>query len=314
MRSVSDREGLLVFGSITQDYVDTPGARLEGELGGSATYAALAARYFGPVAVAGAMGRDRAADFMRLLQFADLSRLLPVDLPTYTWRARRETVGGEATTLERFTGAFEGYEPDLGATQSLPKTVFLGSFDPEVQLSAIRGCPPDAFIGGDTMDTFLDGQRPAVEQMVSQCHVLFSTQREVEMLAQTRGGAASLKVLNGSPLDALVVKLGSDGAVLWTPHTSHHLPAFPVDVVDPTGAGDALAGAFMGHLAEAHVETEQALLEALEWGIVAASFAISGLGVAALRDADRDALESRLREYRASRGGTASGSEPGKAG
>ena len=307
MRSVLDRKGLLVVGSITQDYVETPGSRLNGELGGSATYASLAARYFGPVAVVGAVGRDRATDFIELLQFADISRLLPVDLPTYTWRARRETVGGEATTLERFTGAFEGYRPELGAIQSLPRAVFLGSCDPDAQLAAIQGCPPDAFIGADTMDIFLDAQRPAVEQIVAQCQVLFATQHEVEMLAQTRGtAAAALKVLNSFPLDALVMKLGPEGAVLWTHHNSHHLPAAAVDVVDPTGAGDALAGAFMGRLAEVNAETDDDLLEALEWGIVAASFAISGVGVAALRAAGRADLEERLNLYRADRGATAS--------
>jgi sugar/nucleoside kinase (ribokinase family) len=298
---VLDRKGLLVVGTITQDYVESPGASLNGELGGSATYASLAARHFGPVAVAGAMGRDRAADFIELLKFADISRLLPVDLPTYTWRARRETVGGEAVTLERFTGAFEGYEPELGPHQGLPRAVFLGSCDPEAQLAAIRQCPPDAFIGGDTMDIFLEGQRPAVEQMVSQCHVLFATQREVEMLAETRGAAAAaLKVLESFPLDALVVKLGAEGAVLWTHHDSQHRPALPVEVVDPTGAGDALAGAFMGRLVEVNAETDDALLEALEWGIVSASFAISAVGVSALKGSTRAAMEARLQEYRAS--------------
>jgi sugar/nucleoside kinase (ribokinase family) len=306
MRCVLDRKGLLVVGSITQDYVESPGARLDGELGGSATYATLAARHFGPVAVAGAMGRDRAADFIQLLEFADLSRLLLVDLPTYTWRARRETLAGEATTLERFTGAFEEYRPELGAVQGLPRAVFLGSCDPEAQLAAIRGCPPDAFIGGDTMDIFLEAQRPAVEQMVDQCHVLFATQHELEMLAQTRGAAAAaLKVLDTTTLDALVTKLGPEGAVLWTHHDSRQLPAFAVDVVDPTGAGDALAGAFMGRLAEVNAETDDALLEALEWGIVAASFAVSGVGVSALRDAGRADLEARLSLYRSGRSAAA---------
>jgi sugar/nucleoside kinase (ribokinase family) len=308
MRSVRGRKGLLVVGSITQDYVETPGDRLVGELGGSATYAALAARHFVPVAVAGAMGRDRAADFIELLQFADLSRLLPVDLPTYSWHARRDTVGGEATTVERFTGAVEGYTPELGPVQDLPKAVLLGSCDPDTQLAAIQGCPPDAFIGGDTMDIFLTAQRPAVERMVSQCHVLFATQHELELLAQTRGtAAAALKVLNTRPLDALVVKLGAAGAVLWNHHESLYLPALPVAVVDPTGAGDALAGAFMGRLAEVSAETEDALVGALEWGMVAASFAISGVGVSALRDASRADLEARLDRYRAGRGSAASG-------
>ena len=117
-----DRNAVLVVGSITQDYVEGPGGNLDGALGGSATYFALAARHFGPVSVVGAVGRDREAELRRLLDFADLSRLQAVDEPTYTWRARRSSRDGEATTVERFTGAFNGYIPALGAPESAPAT------------------------------------------------------------------------------------------------------------------------------------------------------------------------------------------------
>ncbi len=297
-----------MVGTITQDYVDSPGVSLDGELGGSATYAALAARHFGPVAVAGAMGRDRAAEVMRLLHFADMSRLVPFDLPTYSWKARRAAINGEATTVERFTGALEGYVPELGPREAVPRTVFLGSADPESQLAAIAGCPPDAFIACDTMDIFIEGQRSAVESVISQCHLLFATEHELEMLAKTRGaGAAALRVLDLFPLVALVVKVGAAGAVLWTANDNRQRPAVEVEVVDPTGAGDALAGAFLGRLSEAESETEDDLIDALEWGIVAASFAISGVGVSALSAATREDMTEQLAAYRDSKRATASG-------
>ena len=289
-------------GTITQDHVETPGTRLDGELGGSATYAALAARYFGPVAVAGALGRDRAAEAMELLRFADLSRLVLLDVPTYRWTARRESVDGEATTVERFPGALEGYLPELGPRESIPRAVFLGSADPRSQLAAINGCPPDSFIACDTMDIFIEGQRAAVESVVGQSHMLFATQRELEMLARTRGaGTAALRVLDRFPLVALVVKVGAQGAVLWTGKDSHHLPAVPVEVIDPTGAGDALAGAFLGRLTEVDAEHQVALVDALECGLVAASFAISGVGVSALRSTGSKAFAARLAAYRSRR-------------
>ena len=297
-----------MVGTITQDFVDSPGITLDGELGGSATYAALAARPFGRVAVAGAIGRDRAEEVMRLLEFADMSRLLPFDLPTYSWKARRALVNGDATTLARFTGALEGYLPELGPRESLPRTVFLGSADPELQLAAIEGCPPDAFIGCDTMDIFIEGQRSTVEKVISQCHLLFATQHELEMLAKTRGAAAAaLRVLDLFPLVALVVKVGAAGAVLWTANDNRQVPAVEVEVVDPTGAGDALAGAFLGRLSESEAEGEDDLVDALEWGVVAASFAIGGVGVSALSSATREDMAGRLAAYRDGRETPSSG-------
>lgn len=298
-------KGILVAGSIAQDYVESPGGNLDGELGGSATYCALAARHFGPVSVVGAVGRDRGAELMQLLDFADLSRLTHVDHPTYTWRARRPSLASEATTLERFTGAYEGYVPELGDRYGVPPRAFLGSCDPRVQLAVARACAPGTFLAGDTMDIFIQGQRAAVDEMVRHCHILFATARELELLSQTRGvGAAAMRVFDRYPrLEALVVKLGAGGAVLWTAHDDRQLPACPAQVVDPTGAGDALAGAFMGRLGElGDRDYRDATLEALEWGLVAASFAISGIGVAALRATSRSDLEARLDAYRSGRG------------
>jgi sugar/nucleoside kinase (ribokinase family) len=300
-----DRTGILVAGSIAQDYVESPGGNLDGELGGSATYCALAARHFGPVSVVGAVGRDRSAELMQLLDFADLSRLTPVDQPTYTWRARRRSLDGEATTLERFTGAYDGYVPDLGDRRGLPTSAFLGSCDPEVQLAVARACPPDTFIAGDTMDIFIEGQRGAVDEMVRRCHVLFATAAELELLSQAHGiEPAATWVFERHPrLEAVVIKLGAGGAVLRTARDDRQLPACPTHVVDPTGAGDALAGAFLGRLGElGHHGRAETLLEALEWGLVAASFAISGVGVSTLRATTRSDLEARLDGYRSGPG------------
>jgi ribokinase len=48
----------------------------------------------------------------------------------------------------------------------------------------------------------------------------------------------------------VVVKLGSQGALLVTPQGQHHWPPFPAQVVDTTAAGDAWNGAFAVALAE----------------------------------------------------------------
>ena len=50
----------------------------------------------------------------------------------------------------------------------------------------------------------------------------------------------------------VVVKRGEFGAALVSDHGWFFAPAYPLDaVVDPTGAGDSFAGAFLGSLAEA---------------------------------------------------------------
>ncbi|HEV3231092.1 MAG TPA: PfkB family carbohydrate kinase [Candidatus Dormibacteraeota bacterium] len=302
-RRTNDRPGTLVVGSITRDYVQAPGVELDGELGGSATYFALASRHFGPVAVVGAVGTDREAELRSTLAFADLSRLTVAPGPTAAWRARRDTVDGDATTLKRFDGAYGGYRPVADRPEAWPRGVFLASCHPEIQLQVAERAPEGALIGGDSMDVFIRDQRAVVERMVRRLRFLVLTGSELEALMRVRGLAmAAAMALNDYPIQAVIAKRGAQGVLLWTRERHDRLRAFPVHVVDPTGAGDALAGAFMGRLIEIGDLSHHALREALEWGLVAASFAISAPGVAGLAGLGRADLDARVAEYRAFEG------------
>jgi ribokinase len=60
---------------------------------------------------------------------------------------------------------------------------------------------------------------------------------------------AARQLLQAGP-QAVVLKLGGRGALLLTEETEVHVPAFPVDVVDTTGAGDAFSAALTIAVAE----------------------------------------------------------------
>lgn len=71
----------------------------------------------------------------------------------------------------------------------------------------------------------------------------------------------------------VIMSMGSDGAVLASPDRSTSISAVPVDVVDTTGAGDALSGTFAAWLASgADIDT------AVRAGVVAGSLATSASG------------------------------------
>jgi ribokinase len=72
---------------------------------------------------------------------------------------------------------------------------------------------------------------------------------------------------------AVVITLGPHGAVVATPDAVRHIPAPAVDVVDTTGAGDAFVGAVAARLAAG-----DELFAAVEVGVAAGSFAVTGLG------------------------------------
>lgn len=91
--------------------------------------------------------------------------------------------------------------------------------------------------------------------------------------AEAESAARSL-VARG--LAAVIVTLGSDGALLVRDGPSQHVPAVPVEPRDTTGAGDAFVGAFAQHYA-AHRD----VVAAMRWGAAYAADSITRPGTQA---------------------------------
>lgn len=83
------------------------------------------------------------------------------------------------------------------------------------------------------------------------------------------------------PVDAVVVTLGAQGALLVTASESHHIPPSPVDVVDSTGAGDAFCGALAHGLASGWD-----LKQAVRWAAAAGALATTAPGARTAPSAD----------------------------
>jgi sugar/nucleoside kinase (ribokinase family) len=86
---------------------------------------------------------------------------------------------------------------------------------------------------------------------------------------------------------------GVRGARLWSQGRWREVPAVPAEELDPTGAGDVFAAAFLCR----YVETDDAWQAAL-FAAAAASFSLEAPGTAAIPS--RQQVEERLRAYEAS--------------
>ncbi|MEO8539759.1 MAG: carbohydrate kinase family protein [bacterium] len=85
-----------------------------------------------------------------------------------------------------------------------------------------------------------------------------------------------------------VLTRGYNGATLFDSDGSqHHWDAIEADAVDPTGAGDCFASAFMYRLAETEV-----LDTAMHFALAAGSLAVEGQGLAGIPT--REAIEARM--------------------
>ena len=99
----------------------------------------------------------------------------------------------------------------------------------------------------------------------------------------------------GCPIVA--IKRGAAGVYLWDQASRRrwHIPAYPAQPLDVTGAGDAFCGGFMVGLSETHDVVEASLR-----GSVSASVAIEGTGALYALDAAPGLPEARLEALRAS--------------
>jgi sugar/nucleoside kinase (ribokinase family) len=95
-----------------------------------------------------------------------------------------------------------------------------------------------------------------------------------------------------------LVKRGEYGVIQFSADGMFAVPAYPLEeVVDPTGAGDTFAGAFMGYLARNARITESTLRTAAVYGTVLASFVVERFSLDRLLSLTWEEIEQRYRAF-----------------
>ena len=269
-----------VAGTLHRDDITTPhGHRLS--LGGSAVYFALAAARYAPVHVNGIVGRDTSDEYSSILRddTINLDGMVVSDGPTFVWHAVHDFDHWVTASEWAEPGCDAEWRPDLDSSSRDAPVLFLGSMDPRLQQTVLAQSQA-RLIGADSMTVFMRQDRAGVRAVVEAADILFLNAEEVEMLAGRSNWRDAARALCGTGrLRAVVVKQGPDGAACVTRSALHELEAHPVErVIDPTGAGDALAGGFLGYCAREELDTETAFGPALAEGVRCAAQAVTAFG------------------------------------
>jgi sugar/nucleoside kinase (ribokinase family) len=97
----------------------------------------------------------------------------------------------------------------------------------------------------------------------------------------------------------VIIKKGEHGAFMFTANSIFFAPAFPLEnVFDPTGAGDAFAGGFIGYLAATGDLSEANMRRAVICGSVMGSFAVERFSIDRLMTVTRPEIDQRMSEMR----------------
>lgn len=292
---------LLVVGSVALDSIQTPMGRVANALGGSATYASLAAGLFTQPRLVAVVGTDFPRRHRRLLEQKglDLAGFVQVPGKTFRWQGRYGYDFNVAETLGVQLNVFQRFAPRLPAGWSATPYAFLGNIDPELQLRVRRQLTRPRLVACDSMNFWIAGKRRQLLRVLKVVDLLFLNDAEARQLTgETHLGRAARALIRCGPA-TVVLKKGEHGALLAFGSALFSLPGYVVDDVhDPTGAGDAFAGGMLGHLASRRRLTWDALKLACVYGSAVASLTIEDFGTGRLAAATRATVEHRVAALR----------------
>ena len=292
---------LLVVGSIALDSVFTPFGATADVLGGSAVYFSVAGSLLHPVKVVGVVGHDYPFAQLEALtgRGIDWSGVEKVAGESFRWKGKYSYDLQSRETLETRLGVFADFRPKLPQAFRSAEYLFLGNIDPELQLGVLEQVARPKFVVCDTMNYWIQSKKDALMALLERVDLLMVNDSEArELSADWNIHRAGRWILAHGPKQ-LVVKQGEFGALLMEPGRTFYAPAFPLEeVFDPTGAGDAFAGGFMGYLARTATLSEQSLRSAMVYGAAMGSYAVSHFGIRGFEGVTLIDVQRRVRTFR----------------
>ena len=292
---------LLVVGSVALDDVETPFGRRADALGGAAVYFGLAASYFTEVRVVGVVGEDFPRAHLDLLaeRGIDLEGVKVSEGKTFRWGGKYGYDLNARDTLFTELNVFAEFAPAIPAGWRDTPHVFLGNIDPSLQIDVLDQVDAPRTAALDTMNYWIERTPDALREALARVSIVLINDGETRMLAgEPNLAKAARTILEWGP-KLLVVKKGEHGAVTFGRHGAFAVPGLPLEtIVDPTGAGDAFAGGFLGYLASSEDFSPDGLRRATIYGSAMGSFCCESFSVDRLVGLSAREIDARFRDFR----------------
>lgn len=294
---------LTIIGSMAFDAIETPFAKTEKTVGGSGTYCAYAATNFmhsvNQVSIVG-------GDFPKSV-LEDLNRLgvntdgveIVEDKKSFFWSGKYHLDMNTRETLITDLNVLADFNPILPKSYLQTDYLLLGNLVPAIQRSVIEQLTSrPKLIVLDTMNFWMETAMADLKDVLKLVDVLVVNDGEARQLADEYSIVkAAHKILAMGP-KFLIVKKGEHGALLFNGEEIFCAPALPLeDVFDPTGAGDAFAGGFVGYLASTGDLSFENMKTAVIMGSVTASYCCEKLGTERLQNLSQQDINSRAAKF-----------------
>jgi sugar/nucleoside kinase (ribokinase family) len=276
-------------------------------LGGAATYIGLSASFFHPVKIVAVVGEDFTQADLDLLsgKGIDISGVERVPGKTFFWQGLYSHDMNDRETLRTDLNVFADFDPKLPESYRDAEYLMLGNIQPDLQRSVRSQMKSPRFVGGDTMNYWINDFRERLLATIAEWDFLLVNDSEAKLLSgESNLKLAARRILAMGP-NTVVIKRGEYGAMLFRDDTFFVVPGYLLEkVFDPTGAGDCFAGGFVGALAACGYDLKSAnidrrdLRRAVIYGSVMGSFCCEEFGVDRFRTLTRADIDARYKEFK----------------
>jgi sugar/nucleoside kinase (ribokinase family) len=292
---------LTVFGTVALDTTRTPFHTVERTLGGTATFASIAASYYVPTSIVGIVGNDFPTSYLEILKNRLDVRGLSSSKTEKTFHYD-SSFGYDLykrTTNKTELNVIANYQSTVPNEFVDSKYVYLANNDPVQNLMLLDQFSHPKLVICDTMDFWILNKRDEVMKMINKVDGIILNESEAKLLFKENSilKCARLLISNG-PSFALINK-GENGSLLIYENEFYPIPGYPTEIIkDPTGAGDSFGGAFMGHLCTQQQINSKSLKNAMIHGNIMGSFAIEDYGIQRLINIDAKDIKLRHEKYK----------------
>ena len=204
-----------------------------------------------------------------------------------------------AETLETHLGVFSHFSPKIPAQFRNAPFVFLGNIDPRLQLDVLQQVEKPKLVACDTMNFWIQSRRSDILALLEHVDLVTLNDAEARQLTEKANLVQAAQWIMARGPRHVIIKKGEHGAFMFTEKSIFFAPAFPLEsVFDPTGAGDAFAGGFIGYLARTGDLSEANMRRAVIYGSVMGSFAVEKFSIERLMTVTRPEIDARIRELK----------------
>ena len=213
---------VLIVGSIAYDSITSPHGSAPHTLGGSATYAGLAAAFhqrrlnLGTVGLVGVVGTDfREQDLTTLKEAGlDTTGVEVVEGSTFHWVGSYHGNMAQAETHETHLNVFEFFEPKVPQHGTSPGITFCANLHPSIQLSVLDQSTPMRASILDSMNLWINIALDGVIEAMKRVDIVVINDGEATMLAGTDNLVQAAKdVQSMASIPTLIIKKGEHGVL-----------------------------------------------------------------------------------------------------